>query len=91
MNDEVSDFRDGMPKLDPTDPVLIAAHTAAVETGEDEEHVSNASVDGADGPLLNHRRDAITSSLTMTKNKNKTTDRRPDRALVLFEELLFIT
>jgi|APCry1669190288_1035285.scaffolds.fasta_scaffold05848_2 hypothetical protein len=38
VNDEVSDIRDEMPKLDPADPVLITAHATAVEKGEDKKH-----------------------------------------------------
>ena len=66
VNDEVSSIRDGMLQLDAADPVLLEAHAAAVEKGEDEEHVSTSSVDGADAPLADDWRGAMTSSSRTT-------------------------
>ena len=57
VNDEVNAIRDEMLKLDSADPVLIAAHEAALEKAEDEERVLIAHIDGAsellgDDPLI---------------------------------------
>jgi hypothetical protein len=64
VNDEVSAIRDEKPKLDSADRVLLAAHAVAVEKGEDDEHASITSVDGANAPLTDDWRGAKTSSST---------------------------